>query len=326
MKERLLAILKRFRDKKILVIGDIMLDKYIWGDVSRISPEAPVQVVHVIKETYAPGGASNVANNAAALNGKVAMVGIAGNDVAKNVLVEELKKIGIDTKGIFIDKDKPTIQKVRIVGKGQQLLRVDYEIKEHIHKDIENEIIRFLEKNLKDFDVIVVSDYAKGVMTYEISKNLIELARKNSKPVIANPKPKNKDLYSNVTLITPNNKEAGEMTGMEDGADEAVLATGSKLVEYLNCNVLITRGEKGMSLFDKNGNAVHIPAKAKEVYSLIGAGDTVIATISMAIAAGADLKDAAFLSNVAAGIKVGKVGTATVTIDEITREIENLEK
>src|SRR3989338_7187681 len=167
MKQKLLQILEKFKSKKVLVIGDIMLDKYIWGDVSRISPEAPVQVVNVVKETYEPGGASNVANNISSLNGSTFMVGIVGNDDAKNILLQELKKRKINTDGIFTDEDKPTIQKIRIMGRSQQLLRVDYEKKEHVHKDIENLIIEFLKKIVKDVDVIVISDYAKGVITPE---------------------------------------------------------------------------------------------------------------------------------------------------------------
>ena len=316
--------MEQFKNKKILVVGDIMLDKYIWGEVSRISPEAPVQVVHVSRETYAPGGASNVASNAVALNGNVFIAGIAGNDEAKNILLDELKKQGINTEGILIDNDKPTTQKVRIVGRSQQLLRVDYEKKDHVHKNIEQSMIIFFEKIIKNVDIIVISDYAKGVITQEISDKIIQMAKRHGKAVIVDPKPKHRDFYSNATLITPNNAEASEMTNIEDESDDAVLEMGSKLLKYLNANVLITKGEKGMSLFEKDGNVTHIPAKAKEVYSLIGAGDTVVATIALALASGADLKEAAMLANIAAGIKVGKIGTASVSIEEIKKEIEEL--
>ncbi|MBI3026536.1 D-glycero-beta-D-manno-heptose-7-phosphate kinase [Candidatus Woesearchaeota archaeon] len=324
MKQRLLKILEKFKDKKILVIGDVMLDKYIWGDVSRISPEAPVQVVNVIKETYEPGGASNVANNVSALSGRAFMAGIAGNDEAKNTIIEELKKKNVDTAGIFLDRDKPTTQKVRIIGKGQQLLRVDYEKKEHVHKEIEEQIVKFLNEKIKEIDVVVVSDYAKGVITPRICNKLLEASKSNKKPVIVDPKPKHRDLYMNADLITPNNSEASEMTNIEDGSDEAVINMGSKLLKYLNTNVLITRGEKGMSLFERDGSVKHVPAKAKEVYSLIGAGDTVAAVIALALASGASLEEAATLANIAAGIKVGKIGTASVSADEIKRGIEEL--
>ena len=323
MKNKLLKILDNFKDKKILVIGDIMLDKYIWGDVSRISPEAPVQVVNVLKETFEAGGAANVASNVAALGGFPYMVGISGNDEAKNTLIEEMGKKCINTEGVIIDKDKPTTQKVRILGKSQQLLRVDYENREHIHHEIENLIIRFVEKNINDADIVVISDYAKGVVTREVSRKIISLAKQSKKPIIVDPKPKHRDFYKEVDLITPNNNEASEMSGIEDGSDESVMEIGKNLLKNLDTNVLLTRGEKGMSLFEKDGSVSHIPAKAREVYSLIGAGDTVVATIAMAIASGAELKDAAFLSNIAAGIKVGKIGTASVSVEEIKRELEN---
>ena len=324
MKQRLFKILEQFRNKKILVVGDIMLDKYIWGDVSRISPEAPVQVVHVQRETYAPGGASNVASNISALNGKAFMVGIVGNDESNNILLNELKKIGVDTDGILTDNDKPTTQKVRIVGKSQQLLRVDYEKKEHIHKNIEHSIIALLEKQIKNIDAIVISDYAKGVITTEVCTRLVEAAKAHKKIVVVDPKPKHMNLYSNVTLITPNSNEASEMTNIEDGSDETVLEIGNKLLKFLNSNVLITRGEKGKSLFELNGKIKNIPAKAKEVYSLIGAGDTVAATIALALSCGAELEESAILANIAAGIKVGKIGTASVSIEEIRKGIEEL--
>ena len=320
-KEKLVNILKQFKDKKVLVVGDIMLDKYIWGDVSRISPEAPVQIVHVMKETFAPGGASNVGNNISSLSGKVMMVGIAGDDHAKNVLLEDLKKRSINTNGIFLDKDKPTTQKVRIIGKGQQLLRVDYEDKEHIHKTIEKSIMDYIEKTIKEVDVVVIADYAKGVITPEISASLIKLAKENNKEVIVDPKPNHRDLYANATLITPNSLEACKMTDFDEVNDANATEIGSKLMKYLNTNVLITRGNKGMSLFEKDGSKTHIPTSAREVYSLIGAGDTVIATIALAVASGANFKDAAILANIAAGIKLGKIGTASVSIDEIMKEL-----
>jgi len=323
MKQRLLKILENFKNKKILVVGDIMLDKYVWGEVSRISPEAPVQVVNVLKETYETGGAANVASNVSALIGKAFIAGIAGNDEAKTILLEKLRKKGINTDGIFLDKDKPTIQKVRIIGKSQQLLRVDYEKKEHVNKEIEDKMIAFFDKIIKQVDVVVISDYAKGVITPAICNKLIQMAKEHNKAIIVDPKPKHKDLYANVTLITPNSAEASEMTNIEDGGD-AVLEMGSKLMKYLNSNVLVTQGEKGMSLFEKNGGITNIPAKAKEVYSLIGAGDTVVATIALALASGANLEEASTLANIAAGIKVGKMGTASVSIDEIKREIESL--
>ena len=320
----LLKILEEFKNKKIVVIGDIMLDKYVWGEVTRISPEAPVQVVNVLSETYAPGGASNVASNASALNAKVFMIGIAGNDEAKNILLEELKKRSVNTDGIFIDNDKPTTQKVRIIGRSQQLLRVDYEKREHVHQNIENSMINFLENIMDEIDILVISDYAKGVITDDFSRKLIKMAKNHDKAIIVDPKPKHRDFYTNVTLITPNKTEASQMTNIEESSDDSIMEMGSKLLKELNANILITRGEKGMSLFEKDGNITNIPTKAKEVYSIIGAGDTVVATMALALASGANFRDAAILANIAAGIKVGKIGTASVSVEEIKRELENI--
>ena len=201
---------------------------------------------------------------------------------------------------------------------------VDYEKKELVHKDIEASLINFLNKIMQSVDVVVISDYAKGVITPMLCDALIQASKEHNKPVIVDPKPKHLNLYSNATLITPNNAEASEMANIEDGSDEATLEIGNKILKYLNSNVLITRGEKGMSLFELNGEIRHIQAKAKEVYSLIGAGDTVVATLALALASDANLEEAAVLANIAAGIKVGKIGTASVSIEEIKNGIEEL--
>jgi D-glycero-beta-D-manno-heptose-7-phosphate kinase len=320
-RKKLLGILKNFGGKKVMVIGDIMIDKYIWGDVSRISPEAPVQVVSVTKETYSPGGAANVAGNIASLGGKALMVGMVGNDSAKNIVMTDLDQMGIETSGILIDPDRPTIQKVRVIGKGQQLLRFDYEKKEHSHHDLQEKMINYIKSSIKDVDVIIISDYAKGCITPKVCQELRHLSSEHGKPVIVDPKPKHMPFYKGFYLMTPNSIEASEMSGIEDGTDESTERIGEKLLSDLDINVLLTRGEKGMSLFEKSGKRVQVHANAKEVYSLTGAGDTVIAAIAMAIASGAELEDASFISNIAAGIKVGKIGTATVSIDEIKKQV-----
>jgi len=316
MKERLTEILDRFKGKKILVIGDIMLDKYIFGKVDRISPEAPVQVVEVIKENYLPGGAANVASNVSALGGTVVLVGIIGNDNSGKILIEELKKRGIDIEGIFRDSEKPTIQKVRVLGQKQQLLRIDYEKKESVKEEIENKITNFLRKKKEEIAAVIISDYAKGIVTEGIMENLKTIF--SDKTIIADPKPKNFDFYKRVSLVTPNVKEAKEMTNKEN-----IEEMGKELIKKLNSSVLITRGEEGMSLFELNGSTRHIPTKAKEVYDVSGAGDTVVATLALALASNATIEEAAILANHAAGITVGKIGTSTVTIKEIKRSIEN---
>lgn len=325
MNQRLMQILGNFSGKKIIVLGDIMLDKYIWGDVLRISPEAPVQVVKVLKETFAPGGAANVANNIAALGSEVFMVGIVGdeNPAEKNILLDELKRRNIDTSGVFTDAGRPTTLKVRVLGKSQQLLRVDYEKDSAFHASISEKILKFIESRISGVDAIVVSDYAKGVVNPSLISRLITLANSNKKIFIVDPKPKHRDLYRNVTLITPNHNEAVMMAGLSAEDENDLQQIGSNLVKSLGSNILLTKGEKGMALFEKNGEITDIPTKAREVYDVVGAGDTVVAAAALALSAGATLKEAAVISNIAAGIKVGKVGTSTVSIGEIRKELEN---
>jgi len=324
-KSRLLRIIGQFKGKKILVIGDIMLDKYIWGEVSRISPEAPVQVVNVLRESYAPGGAANVANNIAALNAKAFMVGIVGNDNAKDSLISELEKREIDVEGIFTEKNKPTIQKVRVIGRSQQLLRFDYEEKGYVNADTEKNILDFILGKIDGADAVIVSDYAKGVITKNLMEKIIKISMEKNKIVIVDPKPRHKDFYKNSTLITPNHTEAHQMTNLEEeeNTDNDAGKMGKRLIKELNSNVLITRGEKGMSLFEKNGEITHIPAYAKEVYDIVGAGDTSVAFLTLALASGASFKEGAIIANHAAGITVGKIGTSTVSIEELRESIEN---
>jgi len=322
---KLMEIINKFKDKKIMVLGDVMLDKYIWGNVSRISPEAPVQIVNVVKESYAPGGAANVANNIAALSAKSFMVGVVGKDHTKEQLVSELKKINIDVSGLVEDENKRTIRKVRVFGRNQQLLRFDYEKKGYVDANTENKIFGFIEKNIEDSDAIIISDYAKGTITSSLMEKLIALCKEKNKIIVVDPKPKHKDFYKNATLITPNHKEAHEMTGLaeDEPSDVDIDNMGKKLLEELNSTILITKGEKGMSLFEKDGKITNIPTFAKEVFDIVGAGDTSAATLTLALASGASFEEAATIANHAAGITVGKVGTSTVSIEELRKSIEN---
>ena len=322
-KEKLLRIIEQFGNKKILVIGDVMLDKYIWGEVSRVSPEAPVQVVKVEKESYAPGGAANVASNVASLNGATYMIGLVGEDQANKVLISELKSRQINTDGMVEDKNRPTIQKVRVIGKGQQLLRFDYENSGYLDEGMEKKIFDFVLKRIQNIDAIIISDYAKGIITKNLAESLIRLANEKKKIIVVDPKPKHKNFYKNATLITPNNDEACEMLNVEEKNDNDIIKVGKTLLENLNAALILTRGEKGMAIFEKNKEITNIPTKAKEVYDIVGAGDTVVATLALALASNATLKEAATIANYAAGITVGKVGTSTVIIDEIRKAIEN---
>ena len=318
-------IIEQFANKKILVLGDVMLDKYVWGDVSRISPEAPVQVVNVVEESYAPGGAGNVANNIASLGAKVYIMGVVGDDTTKNKLIAELKKRNIDTECLINDENKRTIQKVRIFGKNQQLLRFDYEKKGYVGKETEGKMLDFIANKIDEIDGIVVSDYAKGTITKNLMEKVIGLCREKGKIIVVDPKPEHKEFYKNVTLITPNHAEAHIMTGLgeEENIKKDIEKMGKKLLEELDDNILITRGEKGMSLFEKDGRITHIPTFAKEVYDIIGAGDTSVATLTLALTSGASFEEAAIIANHAAGITVGKIGTSTINIEELNKSIGN---
>lgn len=314
MRENIFKILDQFRNRRVMIIGDIIIDRYVWGEVSRISPEAPVPIVKVLRQNYVPGGAANTANNVAALAGKAYMVGIVGNDGKGRLLKDELIKRGIDFSGVLTDEERPTIQKVRIIGQNQQLLRVDYEAVEDIDRNLEERVLEYISKNIKGMDTVVVSDYAKGLITNNLMRSIISMAKDYGKFVIVDPKSTSRDMYKGSDLITPNHKEAAAMSGLNSGDINEI---GNVLLRQVECNILITRGERGMTLFEKSGKVTHIPTKAKEVYDVSGAGDTVVGALALAVAAGASLIDASKISNVAAGIVVGKVGTATATIQEI---------
>lgn len=321
----LIKIVEQFKNKKILVIGDVMLDKYIWGEVTRISPEAPVQIVNVSRESYAPGGAANVANNIAALDASSIIVGVVGNDGTRDILSNELKKRNIDVSGLITDDNKRTIKKVRVFGRSQQLLRFDYEKKDDVDAKTEGLIFSFISKRIDGIDAVIVSDYAKGTITKRLMEKLVKLCNDKGKIIVVDPKPKHKEFYKNATLITPNNKEANEMAGFaeEDSSDEHVEKIGKQLLRELNSTVLVTRSERGMALFEKNGDITSIPTFAKEVYDIVGAGDTVVASVALALASKASFRDASIIANYAAGITVGKVGTSTVSTEELKEKIEN---
>jgi len=323
---KLIRIIEKFKGKKIIVIGDVMLDKYIWGEVLRISPEAPVQIVEVTEESYSPGGAANVASNIAAFGVNAIMVGIVGNDTTKDELIAELRKRCIDVSGLIIDESKRTIRKVRVFGKSQQLLRFDYEKKGRISMETESKILDFVESKINDADAVIVSDYAKGIVTATLMDKLKILCKSCNKIIVVDPKPENMNFYKDATLITPNYTEAYKMANIgKDTEDmiEDIESLGKSLLQKMNSNVLITRSEKGMSLFCKDGAIKHIPTFAKEVYDIIGAGDTSVATLALALVSGANYEEAAIIANHAAGITVGKIGTSTVSIEELKESVAN---
>ncbi len=308
--ERLLEILKGFSKRKITVIGDVMLDKTIIGEVSRISPEAPIQIVNVKEELYEPGGAANTAANLASLGGNVSLFGFAGRDNNANVLSEILGKRGIE---YFLDKNALTTLKIRVRSRNQQLLRIDYE--ENSLKIFSPDTLETMKREIGNSDLILISDYAKGTITGDLMDFLNSLGKK----IVVDPKPQNISFYKNSFLITPNEKEALEMSNQRE-----IHSAGRDLQKMLNCNVLITRGEKGMALF--SDNEVEIPTSSREVYDVAGAGDTANAAICLSLASGASLEEAVILANHAAGISVSKVGTYQVKLWELEKAISGEER
>jgi D-beta-D-heptose 7-phosphate kinase/D-beta-D-heptose 1-phosphate adenosyltransferase len=323
--KKLVGLIPQFSKQKILVIGDIMVDKFIWGKVSRISPEAPVPVVEVSEETYKLGGAGNVANNLTSLGGQVYLAGVIGNDIVGEQLQSDLqnKKISID--GIVMDGARPTSIKTRIIAAHQQVVRVDKEIKGACSGEVERRLVERIDALLPKVQAVIISDYGKGVVSPAVLGHAIQVARKRDIPVTVDPKIEHFLRYKRVSCITPNLSEAfaGMRTLLHDD-DDVIMALGKKILKKLNSDsVLITRGEKGMTLFEPGNVITHIPTRAKEVYDVTGAGDTVIATFTLALAARADFRTAAEISNFAAGVVVGKLGTATVSPEELRTTLLN---
>lgn len=321
--QRLSRIIDRFSTARILVVGDVMLDHYVWGNVSRISPEAPVPVVNVTREDLLLGAATNVVNNIHSLGGKVSLCGVIGRDEAGRQLVQLLREQGITAGGLMVEEGRPTTIKTRVIAHNQQVVRFDRETKNGIEPDTHKRIFQFVKDQIKEgLDGLVLSDYSKGVVTKELVKDIVSLARKNGVIVSVDPKVNHFGMYSGVSILTPNTKEASIGAKIEIEDDASLLKAGAVLLKQLKCDaVLITRGEHGMSLFERRGRITHIPTMAQEVFDVTGAGDTVISTLTLAMAAGANMIDAAKISNYAAGIVVGVVGTGTVKPGELKRKI-----
>ena len=321
--KRLTAYIDRFPAARVLVVGDIVLDHYIWGKVSRISPEAPVPVVNVTRENLLLGGATNVANNIHALGGRVSVCGVIGRDEAGRQLLHLLREQGILTEGIIVDPARPTTIKTRVIAHSQQVVRFDRETKDRIERDTHRKIFDYVGRQLGEgLDAIVISDYCKGMVTSDLVRDIVRLAKKHKVIVSVDPKVSHFAMYNGVTILTPNIHEASLGSRMEIDSERSLLKAGALLLKKLKCEaVLITRGELGMSLFEHGGRVTHIPTVAREVFDVTGAGDTVISTLTLGMAAGAAMVDAARLSNFAAGIVVGVVGTAVVSPEELKRRI-----
>lgn len=322
-KKRFGSLVKKFTKTKILAIGDLILDEFIWGSVKRISPEAPVPVVDVKRESFMPGGNLNTAHNVRTLGGTVYPCGIIGRDLWGRMLLKKVKQEGIDVGGIMYDDDRQTTLKTRVIAHSQQVVRFDRENIQPLSPKYIKQLLRFIESKIQDVDCVIIEDYGKGVIVPKLLKQVIALASKYKKYILVDPKENHFSYYKGVTSITPNYKEALSACGISNGDTCDIHAVGVQLLKKLNLeSVLITMGENGMMLVENNGDCTHIPTAAKEVFDVSGAGDTVIATFGLALAAGASLKEAAMISNIAAGVVVGKVGTASLVPDELLDAIE----
>jgi D-glycero-beta-D-manno-heptose-7-phosphate kinase len=315
------SVLRAFPGKRVLVAGDVMVDEYVWGQVRRISPEAPVPVVEVRRRTYAPGGAANAAANVTALSGKSMLLGVVGRDPAADRLREALRERGVELSGLAVDDGRPTTVKTRVIGHSQQVVRVDHEEARPLTPELEARLLEAAGWCLHSADACVLSDYAKGVVTDTFAAEFIRLARDAGKPVVVDPKGADSRKYRGATLVKPNLLEAARVLNQDLAGEEDLRRAGDRLVELLGgAAVVITRGAQGLSLFAPGAEPVHVPAEARDVFDVTGAGDTAVATLALALAAGATPEQAARLANRAAAVVVGKLGTATASLAEVLAE------
>lgn len=312
-------LVRRFEGKRILVVGDLMLDQYVRGKVERISPEAPVPVVSVHTESFVPGGAGNVARNLASLGARAVVAGAVGPDDAGRKLRAELSSDGIDVESVVVDSARLTAQKCRVVAERQQVVRYDRETKGPLSAAAQRSLLEHLGELLPTVEAVILSDYGKGVISAPLVRASIAGAQKRRIPILADPKVEHFKLYRRVTCITPNLSEAWAGMGRvpQDGL-EALEDLGRSIIKALGCeSLLITRGPEGMSLFDSRARPVHIPTQAREVFDVSGAGDTVVSVMALALSCAASMLEAAHLANLAAGIVVGKLGTAAAKPEEL---------
>jgi len=313
-------IIKRFSGVRILVVGDIMLDRFIWGNVSRISPEAPVPVLVVEKEEFLLGGAANVVNNLHSLGGKAFLCGVIGDDEMGQRVTQRLDEMGIERSGVFLEPGRQTTVKTRVIAHHQQMVRIDRETTHHPKASTLRNLSDYLKQNIKRFDGVILSDYGKGLLTKGIIQDTIRTARNAKKFVMVDPKIKNFIFFRGATVVTPNTSEASAASKISITDEASLGRAGRALLKRLRCEALvITRGEEGMAIFEPSRQPFLVATEAKEVYDVTGAGDTVIGTMALALGAGTSIRKAAELANHAAGIVVGKVGTATVDQKELTK-------
>lgn len=310
--------IKKFAGCRLLVAGDLMVDEYLWGNVERISPEAPVQVVSVTSEEYTLGGAGNVISNLVALGAKVSAAGVIGTGTNGQLVLKKLNALGVNTRGIIQDRQRTTTRKTRIIANHQHVLRFDREVKTDISRQTMNKISRAAEEMMADADLILVSDYNKGLITKALMTKLLAAAQKYDRPLIVDPKGRDFKKYAGASLMTPNKKETARAAGIEIVDESSLAEAARRLIKKTGINkILVTCGKEGMAYFDHDIPPYRISTKAHQVFDVSGAGDTVLAVLGLGIAAGYSNKEAVALANTAAGIVVGKVGTATVSKTEL---------
>ena len=313
--------IEKLADVKVLVVGDVMLDRYLWGNVSRISPEAPVPIVNVQKTSLVLGGAANVAANIAGLGAKPFLVGICGDDKEADSLSDLLDETQISNHLVRLENRQTTI-KTRVVAHNQHVARIDQETKDYVSENESNIIFENILGNIEGVSVVVISDYAKGLLTDDLLVRLITSCLEKKKIVLVDPKGKDFAKYKGATILTPNRKEAAEATGFDENEPDLIAKAGAKILDEVQTEaLLITQGEKGMTLLQKNGETFNLEALARNVYDVTGAGDTVIASLAVAIGAGMSFFEAAKIANVAAGLVVGEVGTTTISIENLKKAI-----
>lgn len=310
-----MEITENFSKVKVLIVGDIMLDRYWWGSVSRISPEAPVPVVTLDKTSLLPGGAANVAANVAGLGAKPYLVGVIGDDAEAKWFSKILIEANISGSFLVSLKDRQTTVKTRIVAHNQHVVRIDQENTQILSKEDEQVVLKQIETIIDEVDIVIISDYAKGLITDNLAKRLITKTISRKKKILVDPKGKNYFKYKGATLLTPNQKEAAQATVLDEYEKESIEKSGKILLEKLSLEaLLITRGEKGMTLFEKKREIAHLGALARKVYDVTGAGDTVIAVLAVMLASGANFREAAKIANISAGLVVEQIGTTAITL------------
>ncbi len=320
--------ISKFNRLNAMVIGDLMIDEYLWGRVDRISPEAPVPVVAVERENQTLGGAGNVINNLVSMGAKVFAIGTAGTGKAGQAVFSKLKDLGVETSGIISEPDRPTTRKTRVIASNQQVLRIDKEIKRRINTDTLEKLVAIIESRIQEMDFIIISDYDKGLVTRELVGAVTGLAKTYKVLTLADPKSLDFSKYKGVDLITPNQKEAGLAAGIDMNTREDIQIAAKKIMARADLEkLIITCGKDGMALFEQGKAPITIASKAQQVFDVSGAGDTVISVLGLGLAAGFGFEAAAGTANTAAGIVVAKVGTATASIDELNQALEkNIQK